>query len=423
MAETATREIQTGNFQKASELLETALRQDAKSAELWNLLGIAQTELHRPKQAEGAFRHGLELAPDSTSLNENLGLLFFKGADYADAKKYLERAVALGSGNPAVLFSLAGAKLRTGEEARALSDLKQLETPLANYAEYWEERGTAEMSADPSAAGASFARALELSANSLRALNGAASVAEKQGLNEKALAFLIKARKAHPDDVPTLIHFGMVCLRRDLGLDAVDALERAHRLEPSNNTALYALARAHIALQNWQKSFDLFSEFSKRVPNFAPTYYALGWLDIKLNRTDDARQQLQHCLSLAPNLLDARYELAQVDLDRGDLDLAQKQFEIILKQNPLHAKANMAMGDIMMRNDKLDEAQHYLETAVRQDPKLSAAHYKLAMLYFRTHQTKQAEQERSIAASLNAQANQASKTQLRLAMPDSDIVQ
>ena len=71
-----------------------------------------------------------------------------------------------------------------------------------------------------------------------------------------------------------LLHFGAVCLRRDLGPDALSAIERAHHLQPANNSALYLLARAHIALQNWQEAYDLFCEFTKRVPDYAPAYYA-----------------------------------------------------------------------------------------------------------------------------------------------------
>ena len=118
----------------------------------------------------------------------------------------------------------------------------------------------------------------------------------------------------------------------------------------------------------------------------------------------------------------ARYELAQLALDDGDLDSAEKLLKTVLKQNPEDAKANMAMGDITLRKGKADEAQMFLETAIRQDPKLAAAHYKLSILYFRNHETEQAERERTIAANLNAEANRASKTQLRLVLPETEVI-
>lgn len=417
----AAAEIQAGEFQLAANTLRQAVQQQPNNIELWNLLGIAETELHDENAAKAAFERGIRLAPSSVSLHENLGLLYFRNADYPNARKYLERAVGLGSKNTGVLFSLAATKLRTGQQAEALAELKSLEPALAGSADYWEERGRAELMNDPAASESCFTRALDLNRGSLTALNGAAAAAEKQGLDEKALSYLIKARTVAPDDVPTLIHFGSVCIRRDLGHDATDALARAHRLEPSNNSALYLLARANISLENWQQSYDLFGQFAKRVPAFAATYYAMGWLDIKLNRPADARTQLEHCLSLAPDMQDARYQLAQLELDDGRLDSAENLLKIVLKARPDHAKANMTMGDLMMRRGNFDKAKTYLETAVHHDPKLAAAHYKLSTLYFREHDPQQGEKERALAVKLNATENRASKTELRLVLPEAAI--
>ncbi len=121
--EEAMRQIQSGDFSSASKLLRQELQQYPKSAELWNLLGIAETELKQPESAKRAFEQGLSLEPDSVSLNENIGFLFFRNADYATAKKYLRHAVELGSQSPGVRFSLAASQLRTGEADVALEAL------------------------------------------------------------------------------------------------------------------------------------------------------------------------------------------------------------------------------------------------------------------------------------------------------------
>lgn len=118
VAASATRQIQMGQFQSASDSLEGAVHTYPNAVELWNLLGISDTELHRGAAAKAAFERGLQLAPDSVSLNENMGFLLFREADYGPAKKYLQRAIDLGSGNPGVRFSLAAAELRTGGQSK-----------------------------------------------------------------------------------------------------------------------------------------------------------------------------------------------------------------------------------------------------------------------------------------------------------------
>jgi tetratricopeptide (TPR) repeat protein len=414
----AEEQIRHGDFAGARDALQNDLKQYPLEAGLWNLLGIAEGELHNYKGAEDAFLHGLNIASGSVPIAENLGFLYFRQGDYPRAKKYLARAVELGSNKAGVKFSLAASRLRTGEQKQGRAELKALEAELSSSHEYWEERGAAEMEADAGAAENDFSRALALAPASLRALNGAASVAEKQGLDEKALSFLIKAREAAPDDVTTLMHFGLVCLRRDLGPDALSALERAHRLQPSNGTALYLLARANIAVENWHQSLELFQEFAKRAPDFPTTYYAMGWLEIKLNRPEDARRDLEHCLSLAPKLTGARYELAQMDVNDGRLEAGERQLRTVLAEEPDHVEANILLGDLLTRRGSLDEAQQHLEAAIRKNPRSGTAHYKLATVLARKQEPEKAQAERALAARLNAEAKKASKTQLKLVLPD-----
>ncbi len=413
-----TTEIQARQFESARRLLEQGVRKYRANADVWNLLGIADAELQRNEEAKSAFEHGLHLAPDSIPLNENIGLLFYKKADYASTRRFLQRAVELGSKQPPVLFSLAAAQLRTGERSEALATLKTLEPALSNLPGYWEERGRAELVSDAPQAEFSFGHALELQPNSIAALNGAATAAERQGFDEKALAYLVKAKMASPDDIETLAHFGAVCIRRDLGPDAIEALDRAHRLDPKNNAVLFLLARANISVQNWQQAYDLFDELSKRVPDYAGAFYAMGWIDIRLDRVQDARRLLEHALALEPGLIDARYDLAQLNLDGGQFDTAEKQLSEVLKQDPNYAKANAALGEILLRKGDLDGAQAHLEKAVEKDPGLASAHYRLSTVLFRKHLTERAERERTLAAGLQADAQRANRTQLKLALPE-----
>lgn len=419
--EGATR-IESHEFQVASSNLKRSLELYPRDIRLWNMLGISEGELGRTSSAREAFERGLRIAPLDISLNENLGFLYYREERYADAKRYLAKAVTLGSKKPGVAFSLAAAKIRSGEREQGLPELKSLEAALTGFPDYWNERGWAELPNDPAAAETNFGRALSLAAGDLRGLNGAATTAEIQKLDEKALSFLVRAKQAHPDDVDTLVHFGTVCLRRDLTIDALAALEHAHQLAPANNAALYFYARAEIGVQQWQKAYELFTEFARRVPTFAPTYYALGWLDVKLNRRAEARRALEHCASLDARSTDALYELGQLDLEDGLLDSAEKRLNTVLRQDRRHAKAHVAYGDVLLKRGNLGGAQEHYETAIQSDPLLGPAHYKLSTVLFRLSRVEEAEKERARGTELNAEALKSSKTVLRLAAPDGGLL-
>jgi len=422
VAERAAALIETHDYQGAATLVRTALRRPPGTAELWNLLGVCESELNHWAAARAAFENGLKLDVSSITLNENIGLLYFRQNEYLTAKKYLEKSVLLGSDNPGTAFSLATSQIRTGEPQRGLALLKQLEEKLAGQPAYWTERGWAEVSNDPGDAARSFDRAIALQPDDVRALNGASSVAEAGHDDEKALSFLIQAKKAAPDDLRTLLHFGSLCLRRDLTVDALEAIERAYKLAPSNNLALFLLARVQISFQQWQKSHDLFMEYDHRVPGYAPTHYALGWLDTKLNRPSEARKHLERSLALDPALVDARYELGQLDLDEGRLDDAETKLRAVLQQQPRHAKALVTLGDVLLRKGDLTEAKSSYEGAIEADANSGPAHYKLSTLLIRLEQPELAEQERTLGARLNAEATREAKTVLVLSDPEGRLM-
>lgn len=418
IARTAEEQLMHGDSEGARTFLQKQLQLAPSEPELWNLLGISDGELGKFDEARDAFTRGLRLSPQSLSLNENIGFLYFRKGDYVTARRYLQRAVELGSDKPGVKFSLAASRLRAGQQQQARAELKGLEGQLASSHEYWEERGNAELPVDTAAAESDFDRALKFDPKSLPALNGAAAAAEKQGLDEKALSFLIEARKIAPDDLGTLAHFGAVCLRRDLGPDAVDALEKAHNLDPANATVLYLLARAHIAVQDWQRSLDLFREFAKQRPNVPTAYYAMGWLEVKLNRAQEARRDLERCLSLAPKTTGAQFELAQMDVNDGETERAERKLRTVLAEDSGHIDANLLLADLLMRRGQLDDAEQHVETALHRDPNSGPAHYKLALVLTRKQQPQRAQEERALAAKLNSAAAKASKTQLRLVLPE-----
>ncbi len=415
--EQATQLMQAQQLEPAITLLQSVVTAEPKRVDGWNLLGIARAETGDSKGAEAAFRQGLKIAPQAVSINENLGFLLFQKSDYTGAAKYLERAVAEGSEKPGVKFSLAASRLRTGNGAAARTELVALEPELRDRAEYWEERGRAELGMDAGVAEESFDKALDRQPKSLAGLNGAAQAAVLQGNDEKALAYLVRARQIDSTDVPTALHFAEVCIRRDLGLDARDALEAVHRKEPGNKTTLFLLARANVSLQNWQQAADLFTEYLRAVPSYAPAHFALGWVDVRLNKLDEAREQLKRALQLDSKLVDARYELAQLELDAGDETEAEAQLKIVLNDAPRHAKANVAAAKIALQRGDMKAAQTYLETALQTDPNEAAAHYNLATVLARMGQGDRAAQERLKATELAEQSKQNAHRQLRLVTP------
>jgi len=75
---------------------------------------------------------------------------------------------------------------------------------------------------------------------------------------EKALAYLVQAKKLQPDNAETLFEFGKTCLELDLYDDALSALKRAVQLRPGSDSYAYVWPPPAFRKKQYERRFPLF---------------------------------------------------------------------------------------------------------------------------------------------------------------------
>lgn len=78
-----------GRVAEAAEVHAELTRRQPGEAAHWNNLGNALRELHRPDEAQAAYRRALALDPGDALIHHNLGLLSLEKGDYSTARTYL----------------------------------------------------------------------------------------------------------------------------------------------------------------------------------------------------------------------------------------------------------------------------------------------------------------------------------------------
>ena len=78
---------------------------------------------------------------------------------------------------------------------------------------------------------------------------------------EKALSFLLRARKLAPNDPDVTFRSGMVELRMSLFPDAVDAFQQTLKVHSDNAPATYGLGRALMELAKFQDAHEQFVRY------------------------------------------------------------------------------------------------------------------------------------------------------------------
>ena len=240
--------------------------------------------------------------------------------------------------------------------------------------------------------------------------------AEQQGISEKALAYLIEAKKQDPENPEILFEFGRVSLRRDLVKDAVPALEEAVALRPAQDSYIYVLASAHVADVNLAKAASLLSGLLQKHPEDAVLNYAMGAVYYLQAKFPEAEASLKRSLKLKPDQVAASYYLALTYQGKGDDEQAASLFREVIKRQPDHGLAYVKLGTILVRERQYDEARDDLEKAVSLVPDSVEAHYQLGMVLRRLGNV--AESQDQFAQSRKLQDEHHSRMRLQLLLPD-----
>ncbi len=242
-------------------------------------------------------------------------------------------------------------------------------------------------------------------AGEVRAAIAAALADRAAGNSNRALACLMRARGYVPKSVELLIDFGIQADSMQIYKDADDALTEAHRLEPQNERALYALAHVELdeqKIENAEAHLRAYLEIRGDDPS---AHYGLGHLLYMLSRDEEAKTELERSVALQPHQTESYYELAQIALNSHDDTTAKENYAKVLASAPNHGGALTGMGVLAFGAKNYTAAETYLKQAISYAPDYVTAHRYYAMTLARLGQQEQAQRESAIAQDLTEQQN------------------
>jgi tetratricopeptide (TPR) repeat protein len=238
-----------------------------------------------------------------------------------------------------------------------------------------------------------FTAALAVDQNCAACELGLAEIAEREGNTEKALSYLIPAKKAEPDNPEVLFEFGKVCLQQNLVKDALPALEKAVAQQPDRDSYTYVLASADVASGNLTEAASLLTRLLKKHPQDAALNYAMGAVHYLEGKFQEAESSLTRSLQAQPDQVAATYYLGLTYDAIGDDEHAVATLEDLLKRHPDHGLSYVKLGTILLREHKYEDAQRCLNKAISLVPDSIEAHYQRGILLRRLGKTAESENE------------------------------
>jgi tetratricopeptide (TPR) repeat protein len=376
---------------------------------------MARLNLAQMESEKGRYRVSLELVqPILTGLRQTPDGLLLLATNYLglgdviSARRLVTAWNKLSSeGGLASSFGVLLARNNLNDEAIQVLEAakkKQGSYELAfNLANCYFKKG------DGKQASANYEVALTYNEGCVDCLLQLGRIADQEGNVEKALAFMILAKRKSSDDPEVLFEFGKICLKKDLYQDATKALERAVELKPGQDSYLYVLASARVGTKRFEEARSILEKLLSKKPNDFQLNYAMGavfYLEAKL---DEAADYFKRSIELQPDQLAAHYYLASVAQNKGDHAGASQMFQELLNRHPDHGPSHEALGAVLLQMGKYVEAEQHLEKAIALAPDSVRAHYQLSLLYARMGKKMESDQQMDIFKKLKEQEKEEMK--------------
>jgi tetratricopeptide (TPR) repeat protein len=324
--------LRAGQFDQALQLLQPALQQNPKSAQLWTLQGITFSGKSDKKKALEAFHHALNVSPDYLPALEGAAQIEYDNGG-KDAAVLLRRVVALRPQDPTSHAMLAVLDYRRGDCAAAVLHFEASESLILSQPEALEAYGDCLVRLkENEKAIAVLSRALQQSSGNA-ARYRLASVQLMAQHPKDALATLDPLLQANPPEVEALELAASAYEADGNTPDAVRVLRQAIVSDPHNVNLYVDFANVSMDHQSFQVGVDMINAGLQVEPKAAALYVARGILYVQLAQYDNAESDFEKADALDPrhSVGSAAEGLAAVQKNDPDQALATVQQKLIQK--------------------------------------------------------------------------------------------
>jgi tetratricopeptide (TPR) repeat protein len=397
--------LQTGKNVEALAVIDGAISAGASDPSLYNLKGLANSELGRDKEAENSFREVIRLAPKSAMGYTNLGVLLSKDGHHEDAAAAFREAQTLDPRNFTALLGLGTSLEILHKSAEAVTCLQRAWDVRPGDFQAGYELALALREAKQPAAAKKFVDQIAApddpgSAVKYYSLSGVLAedlmeFGAASGFYRRAYAIdpdsyeiyvaLVRSTLAagtHPSKevLPSPPHD--LTASQDLALgvllsfagayeQAIPRFKEALRLDPTNDSATANLALAYKSVGKTAAAIDLIRATIIERPSGA-LYNMLGGLDEESGEYMEAVQSFQRAVELDPNNEQYYFDLGMEYLSHFTFGPAGEVYRVGTQKFPRSSRQFLGLAFSHYAVREYAEAADAFTTALEIDPESPA---------------------------------------------------
>lgn len=407
-----------GEFEKAREQIETALKQTPWESSLYYQLGkidqraghaaAAREEMaaaarlknasqasvqrlldldqalanHDPQKADGLRSEIMNESSHDPEILQSAGVLLGRAGLYEQAREALERCVSMDAESFEAEYNLGLTLLRLNRDQAAETSLMA---------------------------------ALKLQPESVEANRALGALYVEQNRTEDAIARLRVANRVFPGDAKVLALLGQQYLAARFVPDAIATLQQAVKLAPDGPDLRFLLVEAYDAAHEYDSGLRVAQESLHLFPDSGHAAFEVAQEMAASGRYDDARPFARQAVQKEPQLVEAWNLLGDLESKSGHYDAALDAFQHAQTLDVSNVVAERGVADNLIRLKRYEEALKEVQQALGTHPQDAGLYFSLMQAYVRTGQ----KEEASKAAAMYQQLHAAEAAQAEAQKPRS----
>ncbi len=183
----------------------------------------------------------------------------------------------------------------------------------------------------------------------------------------------------------TRMNEGVVLAAQKQYLAAVEKLQSAAAIDPTNDQAYWNLAIVHMEMQRFDAAADDLRRAIDIHPDAAGYHEKLGTVLMELEQWDQARTAFERALELDEHLFKAHYKLGQIAERQDDAQTALQRYDQAVREGPRFIAAYRALGrlyaDLGYQGEAAQVLQTGLEVVIPETEDEAELHHLLGTVY------------------------------------------
>jgi tetratricopeptide (TPR) repeat protein len=399
--------LRARQFNAAIQLLQPALQQSPKNAQLWTLQGIALSGGEHEKEALASFRTALKFSPEYLPALEGAAQLEYKAGSLA-AVPLLQHVLRLRGSDPTSHAMLAVLFCKRGDCASAVQHFEKSGSLLDSQPSALQQYGACLVRLKQLDKAISvFARLVSMDSAESNARHYLATVQLMAERPKDAIETLAPLLQANDPNAKTLQLAAAAYEGSGDTPQAVRLLRQAIVSDPRNLDLYLDFANISMDHQSSEVGIAMINSGLAVQPDAAPLYVARGVLYVQLAQYDQAEADFDKADALDPRQALGSAALGLEAVQKNDPDRALATVRSKLAKRPNDAYLLYLQADILNQkgpeigSPEFQSALRSLKKAVSLQPGLTPAHDLLAKLYLQAGQNREAIEQSRKALSID----------------------